>query len=120
MAGTFMIRKERDGQFHAKPTFVCKGMGYEQSEKMEAIGNTPEIAFVKLVPMMPIEIQAQMNAIDRWDFYSAPEYIHIADKCVDLDRHKPTREERYRRRTRFLIQVALGRVESTWDLTSLR
>lgn len=113
MAGTIMIRREKDGFFHAVPTFTCPGMSLT-GPKPEGKGATPQLAVWDLAPRMPEDIQRKMNGLDRWNFYNAPEFIDDRDKCVDLDRHKPTKEERIRRRMSFITDIKLGRIQSSW------
>lgn len=113
MAGTIMIRRERDGLFHATPTFTCPGMSLI-GPKPEGKGTSPLNAVFDLSRFMPDDIQRKMNGLDRYDFYVAPEYIMNADRCVDLDRHKPTKEERIKRRARFITAIKLGHVKSSW------
>ena len=120
MAGTIMMRRERDGHFHARLNFVCEGVTYEDKDRLEGIGQSAEIALADLVPKLPPNLQMRVNGLDRWTFYNSPEYIDIADKCVDLDGHRPTREEWRLRRSRFLREVELGHVKSSWgDLSFL-
>lgn len=119
MAGTFMIRRERDGYFYARPLFVCPGMGYNDPKPVGK-GHSYLLAFEDLRWRMPEQIRDRMAGIDRWDFYSAPERIDDRDMCVDLDRHHPNVEERINRRVRFLDHVKLGHVQSTWNLELLK
>ena len=118
MAGTIMIRREKDGLFHATPMFTSPGMSLT-GPKPVGKGMSPQLALTDLSHLMPEDVQRKMNGLDRWDFYVAPEFIDIRDKCVDLDRHKPTKEERIRRRARFITDIKLGRIQSSWGENAL-
>lgn len=107
MAGLIMIRRERDGYFHARPTFVCEGMGYNDP-KPEGKWTNPWMAFQRLIPLLPETIKKQAYGVDRWRMYHAPEYIDMSDRCVEIDGHKPDKLEWKRRRERFLLAKKLG------------
>ena len=64
MAGTILMRRERDGLFHARPQFSCPGIRIE-SPKPEGVGNTPLLAFEDLLPKMPENIQMKMWKTNR-------------------------------------------------------
>lgn len=102
-----MIRKERDGYFHARPTFTCKGMDFNDPVP-EGKWTDPWIAYLRLIPLLPESIREQAGSVDKWRMYRAPEYIHMDDRCVELDGHKPSRDEWARRRADFLLSRKLG------------
>jgi len=106
--GIIMIRYSfEDHLFHAKPTFVCEGMGYDDP-KPEGKWTNAWMAFQRLIPLLPEPIQTQARGVDRWRMYNAPEYISPSDRCVEIDGHKPTKYEWKRRRDNFLLQRELG------------
>ena len=102
-----MIRRERDGLFHARPTFVCPGMGYNDP-KPEGIWSNPWTAFLRLIPYLPEPYQTKARGVDQWRMYRAPEYIHPGDRCVEIDGHKPNKTEWAKRRADFLLAKELG------------
>lgn len=103
-----MIRYNiEDHQYHAVPTFVCPGMGYNDP-KPEGIWSNPWTAFLRLIPYLPEPYQTKARGVDLWRMYRAPEYIHPGDRCVDIDGHKPNKTEWAKRRADFLLARKLG------------